>query len=1094
MRGLRKVAVAVTLAVAALASALPETALAIDWHPERDQGGDSYLYSVSVPTELPCAVMADGTIVAPSLTVTNNGTVPLVVSDITVQNSDGCPVEMTLRDGDTVVAHRDAGSADGSIIDGNRLMTIDLDEKADLSVDLSASGDDARALFDRATNGPISLFDLVFSVSSNTLTGSLLASGTPAVGQTLTATPDGFPAHADLSYQWYREFENTSEDMSVSLASDADTSIGTVNVPACGASVLISLSATYSGGFLEALTNQSFELVNTETGEAIPTYSGVGFFEPQVSFVYVPAGSYELFGYWTNRMSSVTSLTVTNVSVTCYDEAAMVPSAIDGADADTWVVDEASVGANVYCEVTDASGAYVGTVRSNTLGPVRKLPAITGTLSITGKPLVGETITATASDVPSDATLGYQWMRSEGAEIVPINEDIPEFMDGYNQLDDEIDFDILPATPTTTIDVLNDGDSIQILTYFDRDGASRAGEITFGTGRYVFQLVSEDGEYHKYSTVTLSNSEYTGDYYSATFTGVPTGTYELYVYAINPGFIFPEYKLNSITVFDPDTAQPIEGETATTHVFSDADSNEVIWCEAVDTNGAYTGKLVSNCIGPSPDAEPPEPEPLTGSVTVTGTPNIGETLVVNASGLPEGAEPQYQWYRTESMHSGGSMGDETSYPIDGATSPTYVVGDDIPEFAYLWCEVTDGSGTYVGTLESNHVGPVLDAPDPLTGTLSISGGLYVGNTLTVTGTGLPNDADMAYTWYRSVDADTQSFEDTLVPQASDVSNAPVLAHVSVSRPGEVVNVMGSIPNQSTGAVGDEQWTFAVTNTQTNATWVTRYNGRGDGSVITAMFTTLPQGDYEVRVFTNFTSRDYPPELVRVCVYDPASREQAGTGTSYALSNADLNEVVWCEGKDASGTYTGTVTSRGIGPVLLGSSAEPYVFGGYLGNTFTMYLTDDSLVSSVTWEAFKDGHPYEADIPDGASTTWVPTESGTYSVVGTVTFTNRDVAHVYYEITVMEPPFTLNIENTDTGIDGTAGFRAVITNLTGGPVTWRLTNADGTSELSLSDYAIETFDDDGGTLALPVGTYRLYASALGPDGSTYSIYWTLNSHS
>lgn len=1087
MRGLRKVAVAVTLAVAALASALPETALAAQFHDP--YGEDPYLYSVSVPTELPCAVMADGTIVAPSLTVTNNGIVPLVVSDITVQNSDGCPVEMTLRDGDTVVAHRDAGSADGSIIDGNRLMTIDLDEKTDLSVDLSASGDDASALFDRATNGPISLFDLVFSVSSNTLTGSLLASGTPAVGQTLTATPDGFPAHADLSYQWYREFENTSEDMSVSMVSDADTSIGTVNVPVSGSTVTISLSATYSGGFLEALTSQSFKLVNTDTGEEILTYGDGGFFEPQTSFEDVPAGSYELFGSWSNRKSGVASLTVTNVSVTCDGEA----TAIDGADAATWVVDEASVGANVYCEVTDASGAYVGTVRSNTLGPVRKLPAITGTLSITGKPLVGETITATASDVPSDATLGYQWMRSEGAEIVPINEDLPMFspiVDGH------YDFDADPSNTLkalTEITVKNDGDSVQLV--YGANSEDNGGSPLPNGNDEVFVIKSQttDTLLSAHQTTNLKyHSSGNTDVYCLTIENVPAGTYNVYAYRnwfnSGGGVALPLGTIFNITIFDPDTAQPIEGETATTHVFSDADSNEVIWCEAVDTNGAYTGKLVSNCIGPSPDAEPPEPEPLTGSVTVTGTPNIGETLVANVSGLPEGAEPQYQWYRTD------VTGSDVHYSINGATSSTYDIGSDVPVSTFIWCEVTDASGNYVGTLESNHVGPVLDAPDPLTGSLSISGGLYVGNTLTVTGTGLPNDADMAYTWYRSVDADTQSFEDTLVPQGSDVSNAPVLAHVSVSRPGEVVNVMGSIPNQSSGAVGDEQWTFAVTNTQTNATWITRYNGRGDGSVITATFTTLPQGDYEVRVFTNFTSRDYPPELVRVCVYDPASREQAGTGTSYALSNADLNEVVWCEGKDASGTYTGTVTSRGIGPVLLGSSAEPYVFGGYLGNTFTMYLTDDSLVSSVTWEAFKDGQPYEADIPDGASTTWVPTESGTYSVVGTVTFTNRDVAHVYYEITVMEPPFSLNIENTDTGIDGTAGFRAVITNLTGGPVTWRLTNADGTSELSLSDYAIETFDDDGGTLALPVGTYRLYASALGPDGSTYSIYWTLNSHS
>ncbi|MGI5895291.1 MAG: bacterial Ig-like domain-containing protein, partial [Candidatus Merdivicinus sp.] len=75
---------------------------------------------------------------------------------------------------------------------------------------------------------------------------------------------------------------------------------------------------------------------------------------------------------------------------------------------------------------------------------------------------------------------------------------------------------------------------------------------------------------------------------------------------------------------------------------------------------------------------------ITGSVTVTGTPKIGETLTAEVEGIPSDAELSYQWYRGSSK-------------IDGATDFTYTPMSE--EDIGKRIKVVVSADGYMGTLE-----------------------------------------------------------------------------------------------------------------------------------------------------------------------------------------------------------------------------------------------------------------------------------------------------------------------------------------------------------------------------------------------------------
>lgn len=95
---------------------------------------------------------------------------------------------------------------------------------------------------------------------------------------------------------------------------------------------------------------------------------------------------------------------------------------------------------------------------------------------------------------------------------------------------------------------------------------------------------------------------------------------------------------------------------------------------------------------------------LTGTVQVVGGVSVGDTLTVAVDDTPSGVRLQYQWCRGNS-------------PIEGATGTTYLLVDD-DAGAEIVCEVRDLN--YKGILISNVVGPITGAETQVFAVFSVT--------------------------------------------------------------------------------------------------------------------------------------------------------------------------------------------------------------------------------------------------------------------------------------------------------------------------------------------------------------------------------------
>jgi LPXTG-motif cell wall-anchored protein len=100
--------------------------------------------------------------------------------------------------------------------------------------------------------------------------------------------------------------------------------------------------------------------------------------------------------------------------------------------------------------------------------------------------------------------------------------------------------------------------------------------------------------------------------------------------------------------------------------------------------------LGGSALTAAPAFAEPQPLPL-GTVTIEGTPKLGETLTAATAGWPADTEFEYEWY-----YSGGQFGGE----ITGEVESTYVVDADI---IGLWIGVivTASNPYYSGTQTVN---------------------------------------------------------------------------------------------------------------------------------------------------------------------------------------------------------------------------------------------------------------------------------------------------------------------------------------------------------------------------------------------------------
>jgi len=180
---------------------------------------------------------------------------------------------------------------------------------------------------------------------------------------------------------------------------------------------------------------------------------------------------------------------------------------------------------------------------------------------------------------------------------------------------------------------------------------------------------------------------------------------------------------------------------------------------------------------PGNDNEPP----LTGTVSITGTPQVGQTLTVDTAGLGGSGGISFLWQRNDGLG---------WFDLAGATGGLYVVqSSDLNR--YIRVSVTRAGSS--GSVESTAV-LIIDAPT-LTGTVSITGVAQVGRTLMANTGSLGGSGEISFQWQRTNVGGSTWFDisgatdDTYVVQSGDLGRN---IRVSVTR----FNNSGSVTSES----------------------------------------------------------------------------------------------------------------------------------------------------------------------------------------------------------------------------------------------------------------------------------------------------------
>ena len=179
----------------------------------------------------------------------------------------------------------------------------------------------------------------------------------------------------------------------------------------------------------------------------------------------------------------------------------------------------------------------------------------------------------------------------------------------------------------------------------------------------------------------------------------------------------------------------IQGATDRTYTLAATDEGKAIKVRVSFTDDANNQETLTSAATDAVAAAPTPNTPATGAPTITGTAQVGETLIANTSGIADAdglsnVQYEYQW-----------LADDAD--IAGATSSTYTLTDGEESKAIkVQVTFTDDAGNDE-SLTSAATDAVAAAPtpnSPATGAPTINGTAQVGETLTANTSGIA-DAD-----------------------------------------------------------------------------------------------------------------------------------------------------------------------------------------------------------------------------------------------------------------------------------------------------------------------------------------------------------------
>ena len=187
----------------------------------------------------------------------------------------------------------------------------------------------------------------------------------------------------------------------------------------------------------------------------------------------------------------------------------------------------------------------------------------------------------------------------------------------------------------------------------------------------------------------------------------------------------------------------ISGATSLTYTLADTDEGKAIKVEVTFTDDEGHEETLTSTATDAVSAAPAANSPATGVPTISGTAQVGETLMANTTGVADAdglsnVQYEYQWLASRDTE------------IQGATGSSYTVqAADEGKTIGVQVSFTDDGGN-AETLTSGATDAVSAAPtpnSPATGAPTIIGTAQVGETLTADTSGIADEGELSNVQY-----------------------------------------------------------------------------------------------------------------------------------------------------------------------------------------------------------------------------------------------------------------------------------------------------------------------------------------------------------
>ena len=552
------------------------------------------------------------------------------------------------------------------------------------------------------------------------------------------------------------------------------------------------------------------------------------------------------------------------------------------------------------------------TLTSAATGEVEALPnrPATGAPTISGTAQVGEALTADTSGIADDDGLNnvsysYQWIRNDGSS----------------------DTDITDATGSTyPLAADDEGQTIKVKVTFTDDAGNEETLTSDATAEVAAAAPTEPPGRPRNLTGT-ANSD---------------GTVTLSWDAPND---------DSVTGYQVLRRRPREGESTLLVHVNDTGSTAAEYTDndvTPDVGHAYRVKAI-NAVGlsrqsnfvsvtPTQPAEPAQNSAATGTPTISGTAQVGETLTADTSGIADAdgltnVSYSYQW-----------IPNDGNFDTDNQDAPgsTYTLADsDEGKTIKVEVSFTDDAGNGE-SLTSAATAEVAARPNtPATGAPSISGTAQVGETLTADISGIA-DADgmsgatFSYQWLADDVAIQGATGSTYTLTASDEGKT-IKVKVNFTDDGGNGESLTSTGTASVAARPNAVATGAPTISGTTQV----------GETLTADTSGITDSD-------GLTNVSYGYQWIR----DDGTSDsdiQNATGTNYTLVDADEGKTIKLQvnftddhGNDESLTSTATASvAAAPSPLTVSLGNNPASHNGTDTFTFGIRFSEELKLSFKT---------------------------------------------------------------------------------------------------------------------------------------------------